>query len=72
MSSSAQLTSPHHLLLQRKQADKQSVLVFTVAAEVAAARPDVKGPGTFRAALLDELYLLKPEALLRMAKIEID
>jgi thiamine-phosphate diphosphorylase/hydroxyethylthiazole kinase len=45
--------------------------VVNVAAEVAAARPDVKGPGTFRAALLDELYNLTPEVLAAKAKIEI-
>lgn len=44
---------------------------MTIAAEVAAARPDVRGPGTFRAALLDELYLLKPEVMLQRAKLEV-
>lgn len=44
---------------------------MTVAAEIAAARDDVRGPGTFRAALLDELYNLKPEDILRLAKVEI-
>jgi thiamine-phosphate diphosphorylase/hydroxyethylthiazole kinase len=44
---------------------------MTIAAEVAAAREDVKGPGTFRSALLDELYNLTPEVLLSRAKIEI-
>ena len=48
-----------------------SVLVMTVAAEIAAARPDVKGPGTFRAALLDELYNLTPEVLVQRANAEI-
>ncbi|WVQ84483.1 hydroxyethylthiazole kinase [Cryptococcus sp. DSM 104549] len=47
------------------------VVVLTVAAEVAAARPDVKGPGTFRAALLDELYNLTPEVIKERAKVEI-
>ncbi|OWZ67387.1 hydroxyethylthiazole kinase [Cryptococcus neoformans] len=47
------------------------VLVYTIAAEVAAAREDVKGPGTFRAALIDELYNLNPEVLRQRAKIEI-
>ncbi|ORY33449.1 putative thiamine biosynthetic bifunctional enzyme [Naematelia encephala] len=47
------------------------VLVMTVAADVAAAREDVRGPGTFRAALLDELYNLTPEVLKQRAKIEI-
>lgn len=44
---------------------------MTVAAEVAAARSDFKGPGTFRAALLDELYNLTPEVILERANIEI-
>ncbi|KAE8539469.1 hydroxyethylthiazole kinase [Cryptococcus gattii VGV] len=47
------------------------VLVYTIAAEVAAAREDVKGPGTFRAALIDELYNLTPEVLQQRANIEI-
>ncbi|WVO14242.1 hydroxyethylthiazole kinase [Cryptococcus depauperatus] len=47
------------------------VLVYTVAAEVAAAREDVKGPGTFRAALIDELYNLTPEVVKQHAKIRI-
>jgi thiamine-phosphate diphosphorylase/hydroxyethylthiazole kinase len=44
---------------------------MTIAAEVAAARPDVKGPGTFRAALIDELYNLTPEVLVSRARIEV-
>ena len=48
-----------------------SVLAVNVAAEVAAARSDVRGPGTFRAALIDELYNLKPEDISRRAKVEI-
>jgi thiamine-phosphate diphosphorylase/hydroxyethylthiazole kinase len=47
------------------------VLVFNIAAEIAAERKDVKGPGTFRAALIDELYNLKPEQVQARAKIEI-
>ena len=47
------------------------VLVMTVAAEIAAARADVKGPGTFRAALLDEMYNLKKEDIAKKAKIEV-
>ncbi|WWD19599.1 hydroxyethylthiazole kinase [Kwoniella shandongensis] len=46
------------------------VVVFNVAAEVAAERPDVKGPGTFRAALIDELYNLTPEIVKKRAKVE--
>ncbi|GFZ48720.1 hypothetical protein JCM24511_06469 [Saitozyma sp. JCM 24511] len=47
------------------------VLVMTVAAEVAAARDDVKGPGTFRSALLDELYNLRPEVLAQRANVTV-
>lgn len=45
--------------------------MFNVAAEVAAERDDVKGPGTFRAALLDELYNLTPDILNRRVKVEV-
>jgi len=45
--------------------------VFNVAAEIAAERDDVRGPGTFRAALLDELYNLTPEILQGRVRIEI-
>lgn len=44
---------------------------MTVAAEVAAARDDVRGPGTFRAALIDELYNLTPEVLLQRVRVEV-
>ncbi len=47
------------------------MLVYTIAGEIAAQREDVKGTGTFRAALIDELYNLKPEIVEKMAKIEI-
>ena len=56
---------------QLSGANLLSVLVFTIAGEVASARQDVRGPGTFRAALLDELYNLTPEVLLERAKVEI-
>ena len=52
-------------------ADTRRVLVVNVAAEIAAARSDVKGPGTFRAALLDELYNLTPEVLAEKANVEV-
>ncbi len=45
-------------------------LVYTIAAEVAARRQDVKGPGTFRAALMDELYGLTEERVRDLAKVE--
>ncbi|KAK3944727.1 hypothetical protein QBC46DRAFT_374171 [Diplogelasinospora grovesii] len=36
-----------------------AMLHFEIAAELAAARPDVQGPGTFVPALLDELYRIR-------------
>jgi thiamine-phosphate diphosphorylase/hydroxyethylthiazole kinase len=45
--------------------------VFNVAAEIAAQRVDVRGPGTFRAALLDELYNLTPDVLRERVTVEI-
>jgi thiamine-phosphate diphosphorylase/hydroxyethylthiazole kinase len=39
------------------------ILVFEIAAEKAAARNDVKGPGTFVPAFLDELYAIRKSAL---------
>ncbi|WRT70239.1 hydroxyethylthiazole kinase [Kwoniella shivajii] len=47
------------------------ILIYTVASEVAAERQDVKGPGTFRSALIDELYNLTPEVVRKRAKVEI-
>lgn len=35
------------------------ILMYEIAAEQAARRPDVKGPGTFVPAFLDELYLIR-------------
>lgn len=39
------------------------ILVLTVAAELVVRRDDVKGPGTFLPALIDELWTLTPEDL---------
>ncbi|CAK9782890.1 putative thiamine biosynthetic bifunctional enzyme [Cutaneotrichosporon oleaginosum] len=47
------------------------VLSINVAAERAAAREDVRGPGTFRAALMDELYAVRPEDVLKRANVEV-
>ena len=47
------------------------LLVFNIAAEIAASRPEVRGPGTFRSALLDELYNLTPEEVVARAKVEL-
>lgn len=47
------------------------MLTVTVASEIAAAREYVNGPGTFRAALIDELYNVtnSPEILKKHAKV---
>ncbi|KAI0779860.1 Hydroxyethylthiazole kinase [Fomes fomentarius] len=47
------------------------VLAVTVASELAAARPDVKGSGTFLPALIDELGALTPERIAQYANIEV-
>lgn len=47
------------------------VLAITVASELAAARPDVKGSGTFLPALIDELGTLTPEKMAQYANIEV-
>jgi len=48
-----------------------SVLVLTVAAEIAVRRDDVKGAGTFLPALIDELWSLTPENVRSMAHVEV-
>jgi thiamine-phosphate diphosphorylase / hydroxyethylthiazole kinase len=45
-------------------------LAVTIAAEVAAGRKDVRGPGTFLPALIDELANLKPETIASSAKVD--
>ncbi|KAI5475573.1 thiamine-phosphate diphosphorylase / hydroxyethylthiazole kinase [Pseudohyphozyma bogoriensis] len=47
------------------------LVAINVAAEIAAARPDVKGPNTFRAALIDECYHLTPEKLVEKARVKL-
>lgn len=47
------------------------VVAMTVASEVAAERSDCKGPNTFRAALIDEMYHLTGEEIVKRVKIEI-
>ncbi|KAF7983776.1 hypothetical protein HWV62_18984 [Athelia sp. TMB] len=47
------------------------VLALTIASELAAARPDVKGTGTFLPALIDELYNLTPAKIQQHAKIHV-
>ncbi|KAL9939722.1 hypothetical protein V8E36_001539 [Tilletia maclaganii] len=47
------------------------LLTMTIASELAASRPEVRGPGTFLPALLDEISLMSPETILQRAKIEV-
>jgi hypothetical protein len=47
------------------------VLAICIAAEIAAARPDVHGPGTFLPALIDELANLTPEVIVARANVEV-
>ncbi|GAA6024150.1 hypothetical protein JCM10207_001600 [Rhodosporidiobolus poonsookiae] len=45
------------------------LVAINVAAELAALRPDVQGPNTFRAALIDECYKLRPEDVRERARV---
>ena len=56
-------------------------LLYEIAAERAAARAEVKGPGTFIPAFIDEMYLIRQETLrgdgkwaiaLRSAEVDAD
>ena len=47
-------------------------LALTIAAQRAARRGEVRGPGTFLPALIDELSVLTSELVLSMAKIEVE
>ncbi|EJF65143.1 Hydroxyethylthiazole kinase [Dichomitus squalens LYAD-421 SS1] len=47
------------------------VLAITVASELAAARADVQGSGTFLPALIDELGALTPEKLATYGKVDV-
>ncbi|CAE6515447.1 unnamed protein product [Rhizoctonia solani] len=53
------------------QAAVAGVLAITIASEIAAARLDVKGTGTFMSALIDELYNLKSQTIADRAMVEI-
>ncbi|QRW24185.1 Hydroxyethylthiazole kinase family domain-containing [Rhizoctonia solani] len=57
--------------LVRGTCSRLPVLAITIASEIAAARPDVKGTGTFMSALIDELYNLKPQNIADRAMVEI-
>lgn len=46
------------------------VLSMNIASELAAERPEVKGPGTFIPALIDELSTITPENVVQRAKFE--
>lgn len=69
------------LMLAVQQEDKllaalSGLLLYEIAAEIAAERADVKGPGTFAPALIDEIYNLSKAPnngdviLLKRAKVE--
>jgi len=49
-----------------------ATLALTIAAQQAADREGVRGPGTFLPVLIDELAMLTPEIVLRTAKIEVE
>jgi len=49
-----------------------ATLALTIAAQQAAGREEVRGPGTFLPALIDELAMLTPEIVLRTATIEVE
>ncbi|KAK4686500.1 thiamine-phosphate diphosphorylase / hydroxyethylthiazole kinase, partial [Tremellales sp. Uapishka_1] len=69
-------TAPFEDLSQLVQGDMflaamTGVLVMNIAAEKAAERKEVEGPATFRTALIDELYKIRPEDISARAKFEI-
>lgn len=47
-------------------------LALTIAAQHAASREEVRGPGTFLPALIDELASLTPESISKTAEIEVE
>jgi len=49
-----------------------SVLVLTVAAELAVQRGDAKGPGTFLSGLIDTLWALRADDVQNLAKVSIE
>jgi thiamine-phosphate diphosphorylase/hydroxyethylthiazole kinase len=48
-----------------------AVLAITVASEFAAEQPEVKGPGTFLPALIDQLSTLTAEKIIQRAHIAV-
>ncbi|KAM0752558.1 thiamine biosynthetic bifunctional enzyme Thi4 [Meredithblackwellia eburnea MCA 4105] len=53
------------------KASVAGLLTVNVAAEIAAERPDVRGPGTFVPALIDECYSLTVEEIQKRARIKV-
>jgi thiamine-phosphate diphosphorylase/hydroxyethylthiazole kinase len=49
-----------------------ATLALTIAAQHAADREEVRGPGTLLPALIDELAMLTPEIVLRTAKVKVE
>jgi len=47
-------------------------LALTIAAQYAASRAEVRGPGTFLPALIDELALLTPGSISKTAVIDVE
>lgn len=47
-------------------------VTYTIAGEMAANRADVKGPGTFRQAFMDELLDITPEDITKNVKVEVN
>jgi len=47
------------------------ILLICVAGEIAATHADVQGPGTFRAALLDALYNMDADTLLKKSRLVV-
>lgn len=47
-------------------------LALTIAAQRAASREEVRGPGAFLPVLIDKLWMLTSETVLKMAKIEVE
>lgn len=48
-----------------------SLLTMNIASELAAERPDVRGPGSFIPALIDEIANLDAETLRKRAKVRL-
>lgn len=51
------------------EATIQALIAYEVAGELAAERPEIKGPGTYKAALLDEIFNLNDKLIKARAKV---